>query len=504
MRMVWTYAPDEDFYPARDRLVDAFERWARRAGRGVDLFAAEVLVEQRWSVGDGLLSRWQPDDLRYALLEYFPRGVTITDWADTVPTVHAFIDFLFETDLADAKCADAAVLHTALDSMAADFDVAMADETRYGPAKYWSMRMLAAGINLENEAAVAAFMTDVQDGRVPYDEAVLAKVVENQLTDEDETLPPLPPFDPPSPDVIAAAATGSAGLTRLLRFTAWVGDGGAPAPAGALTPADAAEVSALLDLDDPDYELGVVLAWAKEARFVRVVKGRLLPNKSSAKTLKDPVSAAHRAFEAFFHIGRAVCTAGDIDSIVPFRADDFVFALLMAMFIAQRPIDAEERSEITGGLVEEFIALAPGGEADPNGDDDPDGRDIDLLLRQLHLFGVVRHDAERTALTPFGTALFVAHLRGEDVEVPTFEDLLGETAEVVVALAAETPALAAPLLTRWRDHHAEAGVAELRALADRTDDPEHRALAETYGGVRRAPARPHAVSARRPKNRPRR
>jgi hypothetical protein len=518
MRMVWTFAPEEDFYPARDRLVDAFERWARRAGRGVDLFVAEVLVEQRWSVGDGLLGRWQPDDLRYALLEYFPRGVTTTHWSEMIATVHAFVDFLFDVDLADAKCADAGVLHAALDGMVPEFDAAMADETRYGPAKYWSMRMLESGVNIENEAEIAAFMTDVQNGRVPFDEAVLAEVVLNQLTDEDEAPPPLPPFDPPSREALVAAATGSVALHRLLRFTEWVGDGRALTAKGNLRIADAAELIALLGLADqldPEvdgrvwktmsseelYETNVVLAWAKEARFVRVVKGRLLPNKSAAKTLKDPVAAARRAFEAYFAVGRAVAPPGSLDAIVPYRFDDFTFALLMAMFMAQRPIDAEERSGIVTGLVEEFFGLA----SEPRDVfDASDETDVDQLLTQLDLFGAVRHGAERTALTPFGTALFVEHLKGQGIEVPTIDDLLDETAEVVVALAAETPAIASTLLPRWREHHAEAGTAALRALADRTDDPEHRTLAETYGGVRRAAARPHAVSARRPTKRPRR
>ncbi|WP_033339745.1 hypothetical protein [Catenuloplanes japonicus] len=512
MRMVWTYAPDEDFFPARDRLVDAFERWARRAGRGADLFVAEVLIEQRWSVGDGLLGRWQPDDLRYALLEYFPRTVTTTHWSEMIATVHTFVDFLFDADLADAKCADASVLHAALDALSVDFDAAMADETRFGPAKYWSMRMLAAGVNIENEAEIAAFMTDVQHGRVPVDEAVLARVVENQLTDDDESLLPLPPFDPPTPEALTAVAAGSVALDRLLRFTAWVGDGRALTPKGNLKLADAAELITLLGLSDrfnaPPfkvrsseelYETNVVFAWAKEARFVRVVKGRVLPNKSAARTLKDPAAAARRAFEAFFAVGRAVAPPGYLDSIVPYRFDEFAFALLMAMFMAQRPIDAEERSDIVNGLIDEFFDPDPDGIFDPVHE-----RDVDLMLTQLDLFGAVRHDEERTTLTPFGAALFVEHLRGEDITVPTFDDLLAETAEFVVALAAETPTIAATLLTRWRDHRPETGAAELRALADRTDDPEHRALAETYGGVRRAPARPHAVSARRPKKRPRR
>ena len=206
MRMVYTDAPDEDFFPARDRLVDAFTRWAHRMRRAVDPFVVEVLIEQRWSVGDGRLSRWQPADLRYALIEYFPRGVTTNEWSETIPTVHAFVDFLFDADLADAKCAGAAVLHATLDGLAEEYDVAMADETRYGPAKFWSMRMLAAGVNLEDPDAMNAFIADVQAGKVPYDEVVLAEVVRNQLTEDDETPPALPPVDPPSPAAVATAA----------------------------------------------------------------------------------------------------------------------------------------------------------------------------------------------------------------------------------------------------------------------------------------------------------
>ncbi|GAB7040154.1 MULTISPECIES: hypothetical protein [Catenuloplanes] len=515
MRMVFTDAPEDEFFPARDRLVDAFERWARRARRDVDPFMAEVLVEQRWSVGDGRLGRWQPADLRFALLEYFPRGVTTREWSATIPTLHAFVDFLFEADLADAKCADATVLHTALDRLAGEYDAAMADETRFGPAKFWSMRMLDAGINIDDHEAMHAFIADVQAGKVPYDEAVLAKVVQNQLTEDDEVPPALPPVDPPARETVAAAAAASVTLTRLIRFTGWVGDGRALTPKGNLKLADAAELIALLGLADELhpvvgertfrtmsteelYETNLLFAWAKEARFVRVVKGRLLPVKSAAKALRDPVAAAERAFEAFFGIGRAVCPPAYFNSIVPFRADDFTFALLMAMYLAQRPIAREELAEIVGGLVEEFLGFDPDdhGSAGLGAGVRVHDEDVERLLTQLDLLGAVRHDASRTSLTALGTALFQAHLRGMNIEVPTIDDLLDETAEVVVALAADTPSITAALLTRWRDHRPEAARAELRALAARTDDPEHRALAEAYGG-RRLAGRPHAVSVRR-------
>jgi hypothetical protein len=64
MRVVFTGSPDEVFYPARDRLVAAFDRWARRQRRAVDPFVVEALVEHRWDAGDGILCRWQPADLR--------------------------------------------------------------------------------------------------------------------------------------------------------------------------------------------------------------------------------------------------------------------------------------------------------------------------------------------------------------------------------------------------------------------------------------------------------
>jgi hypothetical protein len=47
MRMVFTGSPDEVFYPARDRLVAAFDRWARRQRRAVDPFVVEAPIRRR-------------------------------------------------------------------------------------------------------------------------------------------------------------------------------------------------------------------------------------------------------------------------------------------------------------------------------------------------------------------------------------------------------------------------------------------------------------------------
>jgi hypothetical protein len=130
--MVFTNAPDEVFYPARDRLVTAFVRWAGRHRRAADPFVVGALVDHRWEDGDGLLCRWDPDDLRDTLLGWFPRTVTLLPDAvpAVVPTLHAFVDFLFAGDLADSRCAEPDRLHATLDGLSADFGAAMHDQSR--------------------------------------------------------------------------------------------------------------------------------------------------------------------------------------------------------------------------------------------------------------------------------------------------------------------------------------------------------------------------------------
>jgi len=101
------------FHPARERLVGQVGKWARQQRRtGLDPFVIETLLEHRWSHGDGLLGRWHPDDLTAALLDWFPRQVTMhpDDWDAIVPSVRGFVDFLFDEGLADRHCADRAFI----------------------------------------------------------------------------------------------------------------------------------------------------------------------------------------------------------------------------------------------------------------------------------------------------------------------------------------------------------------------------------------------------------
>src|SRR6185312_15291 len=57
MRMVFSGADEDVFYPAQERLAAAVGRWARKHRRDVDPFVVGALVEHRWADGDGILGR---------------------------------------------------------------------------------------------------------------------------------------------------------------------------------------------------------------------------------------------------------------------------------------------------------------------------------------------------------------------------------------------------------------------------------------------------------------
>lgn len=497
MRMVYTSAPDHVFIPACQRLLRRFGRWARRHHQPVDEFVLESLLDYRWADGDGLLGRWQPEDLEEALLEWFPRQVTLSpeQWAGVIPTVCAFVDFLFDQDLADRRCADRHLLHVALDKFAAPFADAMADQSRYGLAKFWASRMLHEGVDPTDQAAAEGFIADLHAGRIAVDENLLHQVMAKHLLGEDpDRHPPLPLVAVPDDDTLRGLAAESLVVRRLQELVRWLGDGRTLTTTGRLRLADARELVALLetgDVIDPVigdrvfktrtsdelYGLTVLVAWARAARVVRVVKGRLVPVKSAAKVLADPLALARRAFTGLFELGEAVCGAGWAESVLRWRFDEAVFAVPMALLIAPEPVETDELRQLAYQAACDGLGFGPGSDEQERGWRQLADNDTDRLLDQLARLGAIEKDGTVATLTPLGLGLFAGHLRELGVTLPTIDELLDETAEVVVATATGSPPeTAAALMHDWCARN-PAGSIQLRALADRTDDPEHRRLA---------------------------
>ena len=110
-----------------------------------------------------------------------------------------------------------------------------------------------------------------------------------------------------------AAADSSVALARLRGFTRWVRAGRSLTRDGRLQLDDARAVAEALDLDhfardraragDELPEIMLLFSWARQARFVRVVRGRLVQVKSAAPLLSRPIEMWKRAFEAIGGIG---------------------------------------------------------------------------------------------------------------------------------------------------------------------------------------------------------
>ncbi|WJK35287.1 hypothetical protein [Solwaraspora sp. WMMA2065] len=507
MRTVYTSADPDTFHHARQRLVGRVGKWARRQRRTeLDPFVIETLLEYRWSHGDGLLGRWHPDDLTAALLDGFPRHVTMhpDDWDAVVPSVRGFVDFLFDEGFADRHCADRDLLHTTLDELAGPVAEALADERRYGPAKYWTTRMMREGVDPTDNAAAQAFIADVHAGRISVDQDLLNQIMANHRAASDgaQRPPTLPLVTVPDDAELRPAAEASTILHRVRQFVAWVGPGRTLTPNGNLRLADARELVPLLDtadVIDPAigdrvfktrsseelYGLSVVVAWARAARVVRMVKGRLVPVKSAAKLLTDPLALAHRLYATLPEIGAAVCGSGWRESLMRWRFDDAVVITALTIYSSAEPLPVPALRELLHQALEKSMLVPYGGtEEQQQAWRQSAHNDADRLFAQLADLGAVRlTDDDRISLTPLGAMLVGHHLREQGVVVPTVADLLDETAEVVVAVAADSdPDSAARLLTAWCAHQPQSGPAELRALARRTDDQKHRRLARSHTG----------------------
>lgn len=326
MAMGDSRAVPDQFEERVGELVAEFAAWAAGRGVEVDLFLVEAALGSR-DADDDELTHWATSDVEGLLLDWFPRKVTSAqpEWPEVLTTLHHWVDFLAETRVADAR--EAGRLHAVIDRCAPEFQARMADEREFGPAKFWATRMVAHGVDLEDEAAVHDFLRAVQAGEVGYDQDVLAEIMRRRAFDgevdlalaefDGDDLGPLPPALVPAEGELASLAERTSVVARFRALVAWVGAGRAVTTTKRLRVADARELAVLLGVDAPYLErarssadlpeVALLVAWAKAARLVRVVKGRLLAVKSAAGLLDRPLDLWWRAFEAFAELGPEAC-----------------------------------------------------------------------------------------------------------------------------------------------------------------------------------------------------
>lgn len=516
MRMVYGPGDEDAFGAARDKLTSRYAAWAAARDRDVDVLPVSVALDYKMTGGNGLLGRWTTADLRELLADWAPRQVNlpVESWAAVPPALHAFVDFLADLGLADGRGDEPAVLHDAIDALEGEFRAAMADRANWGPAKFWATLMMDHGVDPADQTAVQNFIADTRGGRNDVDEETIDAMAAKLLAAAVPAPPRLPPpVILPSDDELAAAAEQAELVGRLRAFTEWVGAGKALTQTGRLKLADARHLVELLgtgDVIDPVigdrvvktrsseqlYQLGVVVEWAKAARLVRLVKGRLVTVKTTA-TLRDrPLALWERAANSFDKLGGAIC--GGAWGGWPLRPEfeaavgvllEALFAMPLPMGLARRLVwdvvtrgcdpDNERYAEMLRSavaadldrLIEQLELLGMVQKADAGGLFDPDK--IEELAEELDGLDDL---AECVQLSPLGRWFVRRRLRATGYHVPTVEELAAEEAEVVIAsCAASGPELVDAALSAWCGLRGpNRSAVELLALLRRTDDPAHR------------------------------
>ncbi|SDH37045.1 hypothetical protein SAMN05216553_12070 [Lentzea fradiae] len=510
----------EELEEQAGRLLDEFGDWAAGRGIEVDLFVAEAALDARVT-GDGVLTRWDAADVESVLLEWFPRKVTLerSEWPLVLVTLHGWVDFLAATRAAGTG--DVAGLHAVIDRSASEFQARMGEERNFGLSKFWMVRMVEHGVDIADGEDVRAFLMAAQAGEVDYDRDVLDEIMRRHAlgSDADLVLPefvedspgPLPPTLVPSDDEVAALAEGTDVVARFRVLVSWVGAGRVLTTTKRLRVADARELALLLEVDTPYLELArssadlpqvsLLVAWARAARLVRVVKGRLVPVKSAARVPARPLDLWWRVFEAFDDLGPAACGPAsrfEEPSLVGQVLPEVMLDLWLSLYTAGgTPVPVE----LLAAGVRETVSAGYGLGALLGGFREVMWRrDLGAVLAALAALGAVelttaaevwerdkivelsgRDDPDFTLvrLTPLGLWGVRKALRAQGIDAPSVEELAEAPLEQVCeAVESCAPEIADSVLATWvaRRDAAQAAT-ELAAFCVNGPTPVVRLLA---------------------------
>jgi hypothetical protein len=523
MRMTFAPEDEEAFHQAHDDLLDRFAAWAERRAPEADPTLVSFALDYKWGYGDGHLGRWITADLTDLLISWFPRKVSVFDEEAerVVPSLRAFLDWLAEQGLLDPASDRPAVLRTTLERLAPRFLAAMDDPSRYGPAKSLMALMQSSGIDVTDQDAISGFIGGFNELPEQERKRLLP------LPGEEAVPLEFPPVRLAPEAELATAADAAPAVERLRRFTSWVGQGRKLTQKGRLTLADGKALVELLgtaDAVDPVIgdevfrtrssaelpEVAVTFAWARAARLVRVVHGRVVPVKRSQPLLDRPLDLWERALDGLRQLGPDIFDerllwsflADDLDSLIP--------ALLSALYLADEPVPLRALADhawndVRGGYEEPAERLATWRWKV--------AADLDRILRHLELLGAVGRvpaPAEPAAdaddelplearyllggeemlevafrLTPLGLWGANRLLRGLGVDAPAVGDLAEADAATLVARCADLdPETCQEELRTWCEARGpEVAAAELMAFLRRTDEPQARMLGFTALGA---------------------
>jgi len=161
---------------------------------------------------------------------------------------------------------------------------------------------------------------------------------------------------------MAAFAASARVLRQVTILTRWVGAGRSLTQTGQLTMADARHLVGLLETgDEIDPVIGkrvfrtrssadlpglaIVVAWAKAAGLLRMVRGRLVPVKKNQRLLDQPTALWTAMFAAFDQLGSVICPSGWFASLLGDNFADGIAMLFAGIAKGGGVLDIDEAQE---------------------------------------------------------------------------------------------------------------------------------------------------------------
>lgn len=513
MRLVFTPGDDQGYAEARNGLLEQFHVWARRHRVEVDTALVAAAVDYKYA-RDRRLGRWARSHVADALGMWFPRKVTVLEPDDVPPAFHALIDFLAAHDWLDPQSDSPDALHDQVRHSTPALHDGIADERNYDLGKFWGVQLYRHGVDPADPTAVQRFLNRAGSGEADVDRHALAEIMRRDADAPSGTEPgpELPPVLLPGAATLVRAAEQSVALEQLRKLTRWVRAGRRLTADGRLNRADALDLARHLELDhiyrdkartsDDLPEVSLLLRWARSARLVRPVRGRLVPVKSAAPVLNRPIELWQRVFESVGRLGdnlggTDVFGAPSLFGMSLAQAFPMLWVSLYAAGGGPIPLERFHR------LVRDTVNADCGCVVDDLAGDVEQRlwrRDVTALLDAMELLGAIelgetldsdelddlvelaqREDPDPTVvtLTPMGLWAVHQHLVEQGMHVPAPGELADEDIEYVcVRLSGVRSDVAEAELTAWAQARRPADAArELDRFLRRCDDTAHRGMA---------------------------
>ena len=151
---------DAGYAASRRFLRSVFSTWSDETASAFGPDCFEELIHYKWGYLDRHLTRWRAADLDAILLELFPAKVIVeaNELDDVIEEAKAFISFLADTGLLDPASDDPDALCSHLERISGHFRRRMAERSRYSPGKRFWLAAAAAGVDIEDDEAVATYV----------------------------------------------------------------------------------------------------------------------------------------------------------------------------------------------------------------------------------------------------------------------------------------------------------------------------------------------------------